>query len=167
MLFRSVDAGADAAAVPIWGITPLQTAIYHGSRQAVDVLVARTGLLPDALYVAAAGLYTVLALHSPLPVLFPDEFRYSHLARSLAGGHGFDWRGEHVGQSAALYVYFITPAWALFQSSVDAYHASKVLGTLVLCAQVVPVWLLARELVGPRLALIGRASCRERVSSVV
>ncbi|HEV7751651.1 MAG TPA: hypothetical protein VGO71_08910 [Baekduia sp.] len=111
-------------------------------------------LLLAALYVVAAGLYSALALHSPLPVLFPDEFRYSHLARSLADGQGFDWRGEHVGQSAALYVYFITPAWALFQSTVDAYHASKVLGTLALCAQIVPVWLLARELVGPRLALI-------------
>jgi hypothetical protein len=27
-----LDAGADADAVPIWGITPLQTATYHGAR---------------------------------------------------------------------------------------------------------------------------------------
>jgi hypothetical protein len=114
-------------------------------------------LLLAGLYVMAAGLYVALALHSPLPVLFPDEFRYSHLARSLADGQGFDWRGEQVGQSAALYVYFITPAWALFHSTVDAYHASKVLGTLVLSAQLVPVWLLARELVGPRVALVPAA----------
>lgn len=50
-----LDAGADAAAVPIWGITPLQTASYHGAREAADVLVARTGLLPDAFYIAAAA----------------------------------------------------------------------------------------------------------------
>jgi len=50
-----LDAGGDPAAVPIWGITPLQTAIYHGSRDAVDVLVARAGLLPAALYTAAAA----------------------------------------------------------------------------------------------------------------
>lgn len=50
-----LDAGADAAAIPIWGITPLQTAVYHGSREAADLLVARTGLLPDALYIAAAA----------------------------------------------------------------------------------------------------------------
>ncbi|HEX5924656.1 MAG TPA: hypothetical protein VFY45_12550 [Baekduia sp.] len=106
------------------------------------------------LYFVAAALYLVLALRSPLPVLFPDEFRYSHLARGLADGTGTDWRGEHIGQTAALYVYFITPAWGLFSSSVDAYHASKVLGTLALCAQLIPVWLLARELVGPRLALV-------------
>jgi hypothetical protein len=50
-----LDAGADAAATHIWGITPLQSASYHGSREAADGLVARTGLLPDALYVAAAA----------------------------------------------------------------------------------------------------------------
>jgi hypothetical protein len=109
------------------------------------------------LYLGAAALYLVLALRSPLPVLFPDEFRYSHLARGLADGTGTDWRGEHIGQTAALYVYFITPAWGLLNSSVDAYHASKVLGTLALCAQLIPVWLLARELVGPRLALVPAA----------
>jgi hypothetical protein len=109
------------------------------------------------LYLLAAALYLVLALRSPLPVLFPDEFRYSHLARGLTDGTGTDWRGEHIGQTAALYVYFITPAWGLFSSSVDAYHASKVLGTLVLCAQLIPVWLLARQLVGPRLALVPAA----------
>ena len=49
-----LDAGADAAATPIWGITPLQTATYHGSREAVDLLVARTGVIPDAFYLAAA-----------------------------------------------------------------------------------------------------------------
>jgi hypothetical protein len=106
------------------------------------------------LVAVATAAYLVLALRSPLPVLFPDEFRYSHLARGLADGTGYDWRGEPIGQTAALYVYFIAPAWALLGSSVDAYHASKVLGTLALCTQVVPVWLLARELVGPRLALV-------------
>jgi Ankyrin repeats (many copies) len=50
-----LDAGADPTAVPIWGITPLQTATYHGAREAVDVLVARTGLHPDAFYIAAAA----------------------------------------------------------------------------------------------------------------
>jgi hypothetical protein len=109
------------------------------------------------LFVVAFAVYLVLALRSPLPVLFPDEFRYSHLARGLADGTGYDWRGQHVGQSAALYVYFIAPAWAVFSSSVDAWHASKALGTLALCAQVFPVWWLGRELVGARLALVPAA----------
>jgi hypothetical protein len=50
-----LDAGADAASTEIWGITPLQTAAYHGARAAADVLVARTGLLPDAFYIASAA----------------------------------------------------------------------------------------------------------------
>lgn len=50
-----LDAGADPTAIPVWGITPLQTAAYHGSREAADVLVARGGLHPDAFYVAAAA----------------------------------------------------------------------------------------------------------------
>lgn len=50
-----LDAGADPAATHIWGITPLQTSAYHGSREAADVLVARSGVLPDALYMAAAA----------------------------------------------------------------------------------------------------------------
>jgi ankyrin repeat protein len=50
-----LDAGANPAATRIWGITPLQSATYHGSREAVDVLVSRAGLLPDALYIAAAA----------------------------------------------------------------------------------------------------------------
>ncbi|HWI71633.1 MAG TPA: hypothetical protein VNT55_06740 [Baekduia sp.] len=117
----------------------------------------RPWLWVAGLFLIAAAVYTVLALRSPLPVLFPDEFRYSHLARGLADGTGYDWRGEHISQSAALYVYFIAPAWALLSSSVDAWHASKVLGTLALCAQVVPVWLLARDVLGAdrgRLALV-------------
>jgi hypothetical protein len=120
---------------------------------------SRPRFVPPALWVAAlyaitAGIYLVLAHRSVLPTLYPDELRYGHLARSLAGGHGFDWHGSDFGLSAAFYVYFITPVWALFDSSVDAYAWTKTLGTLALCAQLIPVWFLARDLVGPRLALV-------------
>lgn len=110
-----------------------------------------------ALYGVSVAVYLVLALRSPLPLLFPDEFRYLHLARSLADGEGFTWRGADISQPAALYVYFITPAWALLSSASDAYAATKVLGTLALCTQVVPVWLVGRELLGPRLGLLAAA----------
>jgi len=112
---------------------------------------------PAALFVVACAVYVVLALRVPLPVLFPDELRYSHLARSLADGDGFTWRGDHVGQSAALYIYVIAPLWAVFSSTVDAWHASKVLSTILMCTQVVPVWLLGRALAGPRVALAAAA----------
>jgi hypothetical protein len=102
------------------------------------------------LYLLAAVVYGVLSLRTPLPVLFPDEFRYAHIARD-----GLDWRGEPLAQTARLYIWFIKPAWAIFDSTVDAWRASKLLGTLALTSQVIPVWLLARETegVGPKLAL--------------
>jgi ankyrin repeat protein len=49
-----LDAGAQPHASEIWGITPLQTAIYHGAREAGDLLAA-AGLAPDAFYVAAGA----------------------------------------------------------------------------------------------------------------
>ena len=48
-----LDAGADPAAAP--GVSPLQSAAYHGSRAAVDVLVRRSGIIPDTFYLAAAA----------------------------------------------------------------------------------------------------------------
>jgi hypothetical protein len=49
-----LDAGADPLADEIWGVTPLQTAVYHGAREAADVL-AEVAVAPDALYVAAGA----------------------------------------------------------------------------------------------------------------
>ena len=45
-------AGARVDATGIWGITPLQGALYHGCRAAADVLAA-VALVPDAPWVAA------------------------------------------------------------------------------------------------------------------
>src|SRR3954469_14366417 len=103
-----------------------------------------------ALYAGAGVVYGVLALRTQLPVLFPDEFRYAHIARD-----GLDWRGQPLAQTARLYIWFIKPAWVIFDSTVDAWRASKLLGTLALTSQVIPVWLLARDTrtIGPKLAL--------------
>jgi hypothetical protein len=128
-----------------------------------DVDAPRRRRVSDAallvgLYAVAAAVYLLLVHRASVPSLYPDEIRYSQLARGLADGDGFNVRGEHVGQSAALYVYFITPVWALFNSATDAYSASRVLGTLALCAQALPVWLLGRELLADRrLALLPAA----------
>jgi ankyrin repeat protein len=47
-------AGAQVDDTQTWGITPLQTAVYHGSREAADLL-ASIAVVPDALYVAAGA----------------------------------------------------------------------------------------------------------------
>lgn len=46
-------AGARVDATGIWGVTPLESAIYHASRAAADVLAA-VALVPDSPWVAAA-----------------------------------------------------------------------------------------------------------------
>lgn len=121
---------------------------------------SETRRLALAGYAPVAGLlllswvvYSLLALRSPLPAMWPDEFQYAHLARSLADGNGFIWRNKPISQPAALYIYALAPIWAAFKSTVSAYHVSKVFNALVLSAQVIPVYLLARPLLGRRLAL--------------
>lgn len=49
-----LNAGARADITGIHGITPLESAIYHGSRASADVLAA-VALIPDALWVAAGA----------------------------------------------------------------------------------------------------------------
>src|SRR3954453_229353 len=84
------------------------------------------------LYLAAVVTYVVLGQRAKLPLMMPDELEYQHLARSLAGGHGFDWRGETFGLHAALYVYAITPAW-LLSGGESPYGLAKALGAVLMC----------------------------------
>jgi hypothetical protein len=50
-----LDAGATTGPSRIWGVTPLETALYHGARESADVLAAHR-IWPYALWtVAAAG----------------------------------------------------------------------------------------------------------------
>jgi hypothetical protein len=49
-----LQAGANTTVTEIWGITPLQSAVYHGAREAADLLAAVT-VVPDALYIAAGS----------------------------------------------------------------------------------------------------------------
>ena len=106
-----------------------------------------------ALYLLAVLLYGLLGHQQALPIVSPDEFTYGHLARSLADGDGFAWRGEHVQLRAALYVFVIAPAW-LVDNTLTAYGLTKLIGAVLLSGVVVPVWLLARQVVRPRLAML-------------
>src|SRR5690242_21095620 len=109
----------------------VDTARPPGRREAADAQRprSRAPLAFAGFLLLAMAAYVLLALHGARPMLFPDEYRYAHLARSLADGDGFTWRGAAVKQPSALYVYFITPAWAAFHATVDAWHASKIMGT--------------------------------------
>jgi hypothetical protein len=49
-----LEAGARPVPDRIWGLTPLQAAVYHGAKEAGDLLAA-VGVVPDALYLAAGA----------------------------------------------------------------------------------------------------------------
>ncbi len=49
-----LSAGAAPESTPIWGVTPLETALYHGATQAADVLAA-VKVVPVALWTAAGS----------------------------------------------------------------------------------------------------------------
>lgn len=105
------------------------------------------------LYLLATGVYVALGNLRDVPVLNPDEFFYGHLAQGLANGTGFDWRGEPVRLYALLYVLLIAPAWVV-GSAVSAFTIAKAISAALLCLVCVPVFLLTRVLLGPRLALL-------------
>ena len=113
----------------------------------------RDVLGPMLLFLVAVVLYAVLGQQQALPLVSPDEFTYGHLARSIADGQGFDWRGENVPLHSALYVFLITPAW-LVDNTITAYGLTKLLGAVMLCTVMWPVWLLGRQLLAPRMALL-------------
>jgi hypothetical protein len=110
------------------------------------------------LFVAALAVYIVLSLAMPIPGFFPDEFLYEHLARSVADGQGFTWHGGHEALRSALYVYFLVPAWVA-SSGVDAWHIAKIMGAIASCLTIVPVWLYARHVLPPRLAIVAPILC--------
>ena len=135
---------------------------------ATEATGARSAVaLCAALYGVAAVVYLILAHRQAMPIVEQDEFNYGRVARSIADGDGKTLLGEPFNLRAALYLYAVAPAW-LGSSTTTAYAVAKSIGALLLCLTVVPTWLLARELLGPRTAVvpavqIGRASCRERV----
>ena len=60
-------AGARATPSAVGGITPLETALYHGSRESAELIAAERGLSPDALWTAAAlGRVDLLERHLPV-----------------------------------------------------------------------------------------------------
>jgi hypothetical protein len=118
--------------------------------------VARATLALAGLYLLAVCIYVALGTLRGVPMLAPDEFIYGHLSQSLAHGDGFTWRGDSQRLVSLLYVLLITPAW-WFGSTVGGYAAAKVIGAVVLCTVAIPVFLLARALLTPGLALLAAA----------
>jgi hypothetical protein len=107
------------------------------------------------IYVTAVVVYGFIGRRYQFPNLFPDEMKYGKLSQSLAAGDGLQWRGDSHGLPP-LWPAILSLVWN-FGSTPEAYGTAKVLGAALCSLAVVPTWLLARTLVGPRRALIAAA----------
>ena len=80
----------------------------------------------------------------PLPTLFPDEYIYSSLARSLWHGH-VAIRGQPFPFRQLLEPLLTAPIWAL-PNPVIAYHLIQALHSLLVSLTAIPVYVLGRKL---------------------
>ena len=109
------------------------------------------------IYALSVVTYSLVAGAHRFPDLFPDEMLYGKLSQGVAFGNGLDWRGSSWGLPP-LWPAVLSIAWH-FGSVPDGYGVAKVLGALLASLVVVPAWLLARTIVGDRLALVAALLC--------
>ena len=108
----------------------------------------------------AAGLLLVgflvrlyLTRRIPAPWIMGDELLYSDLARSVADTGDLAIRGLAVSvRTYGIYPLVIAPAW-LADSTTTAYGLAKTINALLMTLAAVPIYLWARRIVRPELAL--------------
>lgn len=110
------------------------------------------GLIAAGLLILGFVVRVLLTRSIPAPWIMGDELHYSDLARSFASNG--DMRLREVPSSLpSLYPVLISPAW-LGTSVGTAFAVVKVLNVLLVTLAAIPVFLWARRLVRPVLALV-------------
>jgi hypothetical protein len=122
----------------------------------VSRVLARRLALP-ALFVVAATYHALQSLGHATPTVFNDELLYGKLSQSIAAGHWFSIRGEHVFFPAILAPLVQSPAW-LLGSTMDAYTAAKLINAALMSAAVFPAYWLAVRVVRQSFALLTAAA---------
>ena len=98
-----------------------------------------------------------LARRMPGPWIMVDELIYSELAKSFAATGSFEVRDQASTVYTFVYPVLISPAYALFDGVPDSYRAVKVINAVVMSLAAVPVYLLARRVLSPAMALVAAA----------
>ncbi|MBM3275095.1 MAG: glycosyltransferase family 39 protein, partial [Candidatus Sericytochromatia bacterium] len=94
----------------------------------------------------------LLAWGVPSPLIFPDELVYTKLARSLFETGQTLFRGEYLNFPTLLYPLLLVP----FEGAPDAIVAFRLiqaLNVLLMTSAIIPVYLLARNFMTPRISL--------------
>jgi hypothetical protein len=94
--------------------------------------------------VAASG-YAALAQLVPMPLVNPDELRYTLAARAVVDGEWLNLRDHGYGYGA-VYPLVLSPILALSGSSGAVYPLFKLANALLFALTAVPIYLLARRL---------------------
>ena len=97
---------------------------------------------------AAAGIHVVLSNSFATPHIFSDELIYSSLGKGIATGSGLVIRGGASSGYGVGYPLFIAPAYALAADGARAFEAIQALNSVVMAAAAVPVYFLARRVLG-------------------
>ena len=109
----------------------------------------RVGLVVAVAFAALS----LLALGAPGPRIFPDEIIYMDAAASVASGDGLSVRGGDYGYGPA-YPILVAPLVWVGGDRETAFVLAQLLNALVFALVAVPVFLLARRVAGPGLALV-------------
>ena len=99
----------------------------------------------SAVVVLAAVAYGAAAQLVPMPLLNPDELRYTLAARALADGDWLDLRGQGYGYGP-LYPIVLAPIVALSGSVENAYPFFKLANAVLFSLAAVPIFFVARRL---------------------
>jgi dolichyl-phosphate-mannose-protein mannosyltransferase len=120
------------------------------------LLAVPVGVWLTALVLASALARFVVALRSPAPWIFPDEWIYAELARNFGdSGHFLVW-GTHwpVRTFGPLYPALISPAYRLTGSVEHAYMVVRAVNCVLMSLAAIPAYLLARRLLDRGLAFL-------------
>ena len=108
-----------------------------------------------ALVAISAVVRFALARGMDAPWIFVDELIYSELAKGLADDGSRLIREVPVGNRfGLLYPLLLSPAYVFFDSVPDAYVAMKAINASLVSLVAIPVYLLARRVLPPALALL-------------
>lgn len=129
---------------PAWPAVPAPVAAVHAKPAALIL----AGMVVVAIVVRA-----LLARQIPTPWIMIDELLYSELAKSFADRGELLIRELPYGRLSLLYPVLIAPAW-LADSISTAYGLAKTINAVLMSLAAVPVYLWARRLVSPVLALV-------------